>query len=144
MSNPIRSLAGTYGCASAQDTRALGHRLGELAPRGLVVALHGPLGAGKTEFVKGLASGLGCGEVVSSPTFAIAHEYSDGRLPLYHLDFYRLESPEEVVTIGFEELAGDGIVAVEWAGKFPEFFPPGTLQVHLAILESGAREVIIR
>ncbi|MCX7869837.1 MAG: tRNA (adenosine(37)-N6)-threonylcarbamoyltransferase complex ATPase subunit type 1 TsaE, partial [Terrimicrobiaceae bacterium] len=113
------------------------------AELGLVVALDGPLGAGKTEFVKGLAEGLGSPEMVSSPTFAIAHEYSGGRHPLHHFDFYRMESLEEVLTSGFEERLGDGVVAVEWAGKFAACLPPGTLRVRLEILPSGARKVAI-
>ena len=95
--------------------------------RGDVLALCGDLGAGKTQFVKGLASGLGYGGEVTSPTFTLIHEYLGGRLPMYHFDFYRLDSEDETLRLGLEEyLAGDGICVVEWGDKFPALLPEHT------------------
>lgn len=87
------------------------------------VLLDGPLGAGKTAWVRGFARGWGCGTEVSSPTFALVQEYSGGSCPVYHLDFYRLKSEEEVWGLGFEDLLATGWVLVEWATRFPRVFP---------------------
>lgn len=101
---------------------------------GAVVALNGELGAGKTQFVKGLAAGLGFVGEVTSPTFTLIHEYVGGRLPIYHFDFYRLEQEEEVVQLGLEEyLLGDGVCVIEWAGKFRQLIPDGARWFDLSI-----------
>ena len=103
---------------SEQGTEAAGERLAESLAAGDVVLLYGDLGAGKTAFVRGLARGIGADPAdVSSPTFTIVQEYA-GRLPLYHVDLYRLEE-KEVDDLGLEELVlGDGIVAIEWAERW--------------------------
>lgn len=103
---------------SEEETSAAGERLAAHLQPGDVVLLYGDLGAGKTAFVRGLARGLGASaDDVSSPTFTIVQEYS-GRVPLYHVDLYRLE-PKEVDDLGLEELvAGDGVVAIEWAERW--------------------------
>ena len=91
---------------------------------GAIVALNGELGSGKTQFVKGLASGLGFGGEVTSPTFTLIHEYVGGRLPIYHFDFYRLDNEDEALQLGLEEyLQGDGVCVIEWAGKFRHLIP---------------------
>jgi tRNA threonylcarbamoyladenosine biosynthesis protein TsaE len=109
----------------------------EMATRlrpGAVIGLNGELGSGKTQFVKGLAAGLGFTGEVTSPTFTLIHEYVGGRLPIYHFDFYRLESEEEVVRLGLEEyLLGDGVCVIEWAGKFRQLLPPDARWFELSI-----------
>jgi tRNA threonylcarbamoyladenosine biosynthesis protein TsaE len=136
-------LLGVHPCACAADTRRLAARLAAGLDGPAVIALEGPLGAGKTEFVKGLAEGLVCGEVPTSPTFAVAHEYPGGRLPLFHFDFFRLESGDEVRTSGFGECVGEGVVAVEWAGRFPAWLPGGVLRVGVEFDDGGGRVVTI-
>ena len=94
------------------------------------MALQGGLGAGKTHFTKGiaegLAEGLNCSLEVTSPTFTLVHEYQGGRLPLYHFDFYRMASEEEVLRIAWDEyLDENGVVVVEWPDKFPGLIPAG-------------------
>ena len=125
---------------SAAETRDLARRLGEAIEAvaetraiGLVVGLAGPLGAGKTEWVKGLAEGLGIEEkLVASPTFVIASEYP-GRRPLAHVDLYRLESEAELEAAGFLDLLEAGaVVAVEWADRFPGALPADRIDVRIA------------
>ena len=95
--------------------------------RGDVLALVGELGAGKTQFVKGLAAGLDYAGEVTSPTFTLIHEYLGGRLPLYHFDFYRLEREDEAVRLDLESyLEGDGVCVIEWPDKFPALLPAHT------------------
>jgi tRNA threonylcarbamoyladenosine biosynthesis protein TsaE len=107
-----------------------------------VLALCGELGAGKTQFVKGLAAGLGYQGEVTSPTFTLIHEYLGGRLPLYHFDFYRLETEDEALRLGLEEyFLGDGVCVVEWADKFPALLPPGTRWLHFAIGGDSERTI---
>ena len=125
----------------ADQTRALGVRLGQRAQAGDFVACCGALGAGKTTFVQGFAEGYGIGanEYVRSPTFALVHMYH-GRTPLYHFDFYRLSCFTEVQDIGFEEyLDASGVVIVEWADKFPQLLPAERLEVSIYIAASGSR-----
>jgi tRNA threonylcarbamoyladenosine biosynthesis protein TsaE len=107
-----------YLSHSPAETEALGEKFGRAAARGLVIALSGDLGAGKTQFVKGLARGLGISSRVHSPTFTLVNEYGGGRLKLFHLDLYRLETAEQIWSAGIEEfLAPDGVAVVEWAER---------------------------
>lgn len=103
---------------------ALGREIGSGLEAGAVLALQGDLGAGKTHFTKGLAEGLGCSSEVTSPTFTLVHEYHGGRLPLYHFDFYRMESEDEVLRVGWDEyLDEEGVLVIEWPDKFPGLMP---------------------
>jgi len=103
---------------SPAETESLGARFGRVAERGLVIALSGDLGAGKTQFVKGLARGLGIPARVHSPTFTLVNEYGGGRWVLFHLDLYRLETPEQILAAGIEEfLSPAGVAVVEWAER---------------------------
>jgi len=106
---------------SPAETAALGESWGRAAESGLVVGLSGDLGAGKTQFVKGLACGLGIAARVHSPTFALMNIYTGGRLMLFHLDLYRLETPEQIAGAGLEEyLRPAGVTVIEWAERWPE------------------------
>ena len=126
--------------ANTEATRAVAMEFVPDLKTGSVVALVGDLGAGKTEFVKGLAAALGSTAVVTSPTFTLIHEYRGGRLPLYHMDFYRLSSEDELDEIGFDEyLSRPGVCAVEWANRFPERIPGAAIWVTLSIAENNQR-----
>lgn len=108
----------TIATASESETAAVGRDLAATLRAGDVVLLYGDLGAGKTAFVKGLAEGLGVArEEVSSPTFTLVQEYRGGRLTLYHVDLYRLDDPREIADLGLDEIAADGVLAIEWAEK---------------------------
>lgn len=124
---------------------ALGRSIGNLANEGAVFALVGDLGAGKTHWTKGLALGLGFEGMVTSPTFALAQEYRGGRLPVFHFDFYRIESVEELLAMGWDEyLENSGVLVAEWADKFPELLPSQTVWLDFRVLPDGSREVISR
>ena len=111
----------TFISHSPADTESLGERLGRAAEHGLVIALSGDLGAGKTQFVRGLARGLGISNRVHSPTFTLVNEYGGGRLKLFHLDLYRLETAEQILGAGIEEfLAPDGVAVIEWAERLED------------------------
>ena len=110
---------------SPAETEALGERWGRAAQSGLVIALSGDLGAGKTQLVKGLARGLGITARVHSPTFTLVNEYAGGRLRLCHLALYRLETPEQIHGAGLEEfLRPDGVAVIEWAERLFGGEPP--------------------
>ena len=109
---------------SPAATFSAGADCGRAARIGDVFALTGDLGAGKTQFVKGFVSGIGSDAQVTSPTFTLVHEYSGGRSPVYHFDFYRLESSQAVMALGFDEyVEGDGVCVIEWADRFRELLP---------------------
>jgi tRNA threonylcarbamoyladenosine biosynthesis protein TsaE len=106
---------------SPAETEALGEKFGRVAKHGLVLALSGDLGAGKTQLVKGLARGLGVTARVHSPTFTLVNEYGGGRLKLFHLDLYRLETPAQILSAAVEEfLSPDGVTVIEWAERLED------------------------
>ena len=114
---------------SAARTRAIGASIGRAMSAGLTVGLVGPLGAGKTQLVKGIAAGAGVADdkLVTSPTFSLVQEY-EGRLCVYHLDTYRLATEADLLALGFEEmLTRGGLVIVEWADRFCGVMPPESL-----------------
>ena len=110
-----------YLSHSVEETEALGEALGRKLQPGAVVAYFGGLGMGKTAFTRGLARGLGCDELVTSPTYTIVNEYLGGRLPLFHFDMYRLGSADDLWDIGWEDyLERGGVCAVEWSENVAE------------------------
>ncbi len=113
------------------QTAAFGRTLATRAQPGDVWALAGDLGAGKTCFVQGAAAGLGSTAAVTSPTFNLLHEYTGGRLPLFHFDFYRLRHAGEALDLGLDEILGSGgLTIIEWADKFPGLLPAATIWLH--------------
>ena len=105
-----------YLTTSPQETEAVGAALGKILQPGTVLAYRGDLGAGKTAFTRGLAKGLGCTDMVTSPTYTIVNEYLSGRMPLFHFDMYRLASSDDLWDIGWEDyLERGGVCAVEWS-----------------------------
>ena len=116
---------------SPAATNALGRRIGAAARAGDVILLAGPLGAGKTALVQGIAEGLGCADAAASPTFVLVRHHR-GRLPLVHADLYRLESAGDVRRLGLLELAEDGVLAVEWPDRDPGLAVNGALRLALA------------
>jgi tRNA threonylcarbamoyladenosine biosynthesis protein TsaE len=128
---------------SAEETMAFGQAFARAARNGGVFALDGDLGAGKTHFVKGFVSALGYREAVTSPTFTLVHEYPCQPWPVFHFDFYRLDSAEEALALDFDGYLGrDGIVLVEWASKFPGIFPAGTRWLRFQIGEGDERQIV--
>lgn len=131
--------------ADADATEALGRRLGGLLRPGSIVALIGPLGAGKTTLVRGIAAGLGHDDPgrVSSPTFTLIHEYA-ARLPIVHFDAYRLKRPAEFADLGAAELlAGGNVCLIEWADRVQHLLPRDRLEIRLDHAEGGGRAVAI-
>lgn len=109
---------------------------------GTVFALVGGLGAGKTHWTKGLSRELGSAAGVTSPTFGLVHEYPGGRLPVFHMDFYRTDSAEEWLALGWDEyLEADGVLVVEWADKYPRLLPEGTIWLKFSVMPDGMRKV---
>lgn len=110
---------------------------------GSVIALCGHLGAGKTQATKGIVSGLGSRADVTSPTFTLVHEYLDGRLPIFHFDFYRMDSAQQVLTVGWDDILDEpGVVIVEWADLFPDLLPDNTRWFHFESLPTGERRLM--
>ncbi len=127
---------------SIEATLAFGQDLARDLAAGDVLGLVGGLGAGKTHLVKGIVAGLGSAAEVTSPTFTLVHEYVDGRVPVYHFDFYRLEDSSELLAIGWDEyIEGDGVVLVEWADKFAELMPEDTQWWKLEVQQANRRNI---
>jgi tRNA threonylcarbamoyladenosine biosynthesis protein TsaE len=132
-----------FDVGDLSETVQLGRRLGGLLFPGAVVALIGPLGAGKTHLVRAIAEGLGIADsrVVSSPTYVLIQEYT-ARLPIYHFDAYRLRNPAEFSDLGVHEyLQGDGVCLIEWADRVPASLPHEWLQVTIDITGETTRRV---
>ena len=127
---------------SAAETRALGERMADRLQAGDVILLQGDLGAGKSELARGIARGLGVRETVTSPSFTILNVYESGRIPLYHFDWYRLESAEELYELGMDEyLGGDGIALVEWPERCPEAVPEQCLKIRIDMEGETVRRI---
>jgi tRNA threonylcarbamoyladenosine biosynthesis protein TsaE len=132
---------------STNQTQRVGSRLGEMLQAGDVILLEGVLGSGKTLLTQGIAQGLGINDYITSPSFTLINEYRPrdcgGRLPLYHIDLYRLtDATKEAVDMGVEEyLCGDGVSVIEWAERAPEILPPENLLIRLSMVSEFKRGV---
>jgi tRNA threonylcarbamoyladenosine biosynthesis protein TsaE len=132
----------TFISHSATETEALGERLARSAQPGWLIGLVGDLGSGKTQFVKGFARGLGVTELVLSPTFALLHTYTSGRLPLNHIDFYRLHGAEQIVGAGLQEyFVSDGVTVIEWWDRWQERRPLGLWRFTFEPLSETERRI---
>src|SRR5271168_2524717 len=128
----------TFISHSPAETESLGEKFGRAAESGTVFALSGDLGAGKTQFVKGIACGLGVTARVHSPTFTLVNEYGGGRLKLFHLDLYRLETPAQILSAGIGEfLQPDGVAVIEWGERIVNL-----RNVKIEILTESERKII--
>ena len=127
---------------SAAETRALGAKLAQFLRPGDVVLLEGDMGAGKSEFARGVARGLGVSGPVPSPSFTILNVYDEGRLPLYHFDWYRVEDAQEIREMGMDEqLGGDGVALIEWSQRAAEILPETCLRVVIRPIDEETREI---
>ena len=132
-----------YTTNSPAQTEAIGAALGKIIEPGAVIAYRGDLGAGKTAFTRGLAKGLGCTEIVTSPTYTIVNEYLGGRIPLFHFDMYRLRSSDDLFDIGWEDyLDRGGVCAVEWSENVDDAMEDA-LYITIEKLGEDARRITI-
>jgi tRNA threonylcarbamoyladenosine biosynthesis protein TsaE len=128
--------------SSAEAAQAFGESWAGDLVGGEIFALHGVLGAGKTQLAKGLARGLGFRGDVTSPTFTIVHEYRGGRLPMYHVDLYRIQNEKGAIDIGLEEyLPSDGVTVVEWPERIATLLPPQTRHWELEVVSLTERVI---
>lgn len=129
-----------WSIESVEAMEQLGEMLGREISQPTVIALVGPLGAGKTHLTKGIARGLGFSGDVTSPTFSLVQEYHGGRLPLFHFDLYRLKSSTEVLAMGWDDfLEQQGVMLVEWGDLFPELFDIEARLIRIEVCESGRK-----
>jgi len=133
----------THTTHAESETADAGRALAQSLRPGAVIFLIGDLGAGKTAFVRGLAEGLGVpAEEVSSPTFTLVQEYRGGRLPLFHVDLYRLNDPREIDDLGLDEIAEEGVLAIEWAEKM-RTTPPDVVRVTIDHVSDRERRITV-
>jgi tRNA threonylcarbamoyladenosine biosynthesis protein TsaE len=134
--------ARTWSIESVEAMEKLGEQLGQEMTEPMVIALVGPLGAGKTHLTKGVARGLGFRGEVTSPTFSLVQEYHGGRLPLFHFDLYRLKSSAEVLAMGWDDFLDQrGVMLAEWGDLFPELFDENDRMIRIEVCKNG-REVL--
>ncbi len=134
----------TFHVQSEAETIAFGEKLGSLLKAGDVVAMTGTLAAGKTTCTKGIAKALGVADTVTSPTFCLISEYEGTKMPLYHIDVYRLEGAEDFLNLGVEEmLYGKGVCVIEWSEKVKSCLPKKTVYMTFSPGEDGSREITV-
>lgn len=133
----------TFTTHSAEETIALGEKIGALLQAGDILAMQGTLAAGKTTITKGIARALGITEDITSPTFCLISEY-EGKLPLYHMDVYRLEGTEDFINLGVDDmLYGHGVCIIEWSEKIMDELPKSTIILRLEPHDDGSRTITI-
>lgn len=133
----------TFTTTSADETISLGKKIGSLLQKGDIIAMQGTLAAGKTTITKGIAQALGVKDTITSPTFCLISEY-EGKMPLYHMDVYRLDGAEDFANLGTEDmLYGEGVSIIEWSEKIMEELPKKTIVLKIEPHEDGTRTITI-
>ncbi len=132
-----------YNTNSPEETEALAARLASKLKGTEVIAMFGGLGAGKTAFTRGLAAGLGINDGVSSPTFALVHEYS-GKFTLYHFDMYRIKTWDDLYSTGFFDYQDGGILMIEWSENIVDFLPEDRIEICIRVTGENSREIEIK
>ena len=133
----------TFTTSSAEETIALGEKIGKLLKKGDIIAMQGTLAAGKTTITKGIAKALGISDTITSPTFCLISEYQ-GSMPLYHMDVYRLDGTEDFINLGTDDmLYGDGVCIIEWSEKIMDELPSSTIVLKITAQEDGKRLIEI-
>jgi len=143
-----KAIVKSFETHSEEETIELGRKIARELPQKSVVLLIGNLGAGKTTLAKGILSGLGVAKAddVTSPTFTLIHEFGprDNSRRVYHIDLYRLETHQQVATLGLEEILDrESVVLIEWGERFPDLFPAGRIEIRLQALSDSARQITI-
>jgi len=142
--DPLDLFKGRNITSSPEETKKLGETLAKGFSPGLVVALFGPLGSGKTCLTQGICSGLEVKDFVVSPSFVLINEY-EGKYKVYHIDLFRLEKLSEIINLGYEEyFYGEGICIIEWAEKAKELLPDKRMEIYLKIISEKEREIRIK
>lgn len=132
-----------FSTKSPEETIELGRRIGKLLKKGDIIALQGTLAAGKTTITKGIAESLGVQETITSPTFCLISEY-EGKMPLYHMDVYRLEGAEDFSNLGAEDmLFGNGVCLIEWSEKIMSELPPSAVVLKIEAESDGTRTITL-
>jgi tRNA threonylcarbamoyladenosine biosynthesis protein TsaE len=135
----------TFISNSPDETEAFGRRLVENLKPGDVLALIGDMGSGKTQFVQGLAAALGANTPATSPTFTLVHEYTGGRMPIFHFDFFRIEDRSSAERLGLDDyFFGDGVSVIEWADRFPDLIPETARWISLETKSETQRAITIQ
>ena len=133
----------TFFTHSADETTALGYKIGKKLKKGDIIAMQGTLAAGKTTITKGIAQALDISEEITSPTFCLISEYY-GRMPLYHMDVYRLDSTEDFINLGVDDmLYGDGVCIIEWSEKIMDELPKNTIILRILPQDDNSRKIEI-
>lgn len=133
----------TFTTNTPEETIALGERIGSKLKKGDIIAMQGTLAAGKTTITKGIAKALGINDTITSPTFCLISEYY-GKMPLYHMDVYRLDGGEDFVNLGTDDmLYGDGVSIIEWSEKIMDELPKNTIILKITPGENGSRTIEI-
>ena len=127
---------------SYEETEEIAFRLAKTLKGTEIIAMFGGLGAGKTAFTRGLARGLGVDDGVSSPTFALVHEY-EGKFPIYHFDMYRINTFDDLYTTGFFDYMDNGVMVIEWSENIENALPEGCIRVYIKVISENEREIEI-
>jgi tRNA threonylcarbamoyladenosine biosynthesis protein TsaE len=134
----------TFISNSPDETEGFGRKFAETIKAGDVLALTGGLGSGKTQFVKGLTAALGATTGATSPTFTLIHEYSGGRLPIYHFDFFRVENRQSAERLGLDDyFFGDGVSMIEWADRFRDLIPENARWIRFETKSETQRAITV-